>query len=152
MQNPTPSTGRYALTQHASDHERFQGLFDQVVELFESGEHEAAHVAFATLMAGMLRHVRVEEETLFPVFLERADGRGPAYAMMIEHRSILEALDEMREALAREDPSAFRVARCRLGVVLPGHFSKEERILFPLIETVIAEEGDGGELAERLRR
>jgi hemerythrin-like domain-containing protein len=124
----------------AAEHARFVRVLDEVVGLVDDGDLEAARVAGDGLMVAMLRHIRVEEESLFPLFMRWAPGRGPAYAMMIEHRAILDALDEMRAALAHEDRSRFRVACARLQAILPGHFGKEERVLFPVLDETLGPE------------
>jgi iron-sulfur cluster repair protein YtfE (RIC family) len=147
----TVSTPRQSiLAMSAAEHALFVRVLDELVGLVDDGDLEAAQVAGAGLMAAVVRHIRAEEESLFPIFMRWAPGRGPAYAMMIEHRAILDALDEMRGALAHEDRSRFRVGCARLQAILPGHFSKEERVLFPVLDETLGPEAAAA-LIEDLR-
>jgi iron-sulfur cluster repair protein YtfE (RIC family) len=127
----------------AEDHDRLDNIFSRVADLVELGDLDRARAGYVDFEAGLERHIRFEEERLFPLFIERSGIRGgPVVVMLHEHRAIERALDEMRRALESGDVRGFREGRLHLECVLPGHNLKEERALYPMIDSLIT--GDEG--------
>jgi iron-sulfur cluster repair protein YtfE (RIC family) len=91
-----------------------------------------------TAIEALRRHIYIEEEFLFPPL--RAVGMmAPVFVMLREHGQVWDTLDELEVALA--DGSA-DVVLSRLGhqlvVQLQHHNLKEERILYPEADRVLA--------------
>lgn len=140
------------VTEYLSwDHDRLDALLADVQRMVEDGELERADHTFAEFFEGLRRHIRIEEEVLFPEFEARTGvTQGPTRVMRHEHRQIEEALEAMREALDRADAAAFRAGDARLLEVLSPHNAKEERILYPTTDQHLTPE-ERRLLLERMR-
>jgi uncharacterized protein (DUF2249 family)/hemerythrin-like domain-containing protein len=120
------------------DHDRLDGLMETVRGLVASGTMGEAARRFAEFRTGLLRHIRLEEEVLFPAF-ERATGlseSGPTTVMRAEHAEIKGILDRISEGFAASGMTASRFESLRdsLVAVLGGHNEKEEQILYPMTD------------------
>jgi len=132
------------------DHDRLDAILVEVVGLVDRSDFTAARVAHAPFDEGLRRHIRIEEEILFPLF-ERKTGmtRGPTTVMREEHRIIQAALDRMKEALAAGEEPAFRAALATLEATLPPHNVKEEHVVYPMTDDALAPE-ERAEVTARL--
>jgi regulator of cell morphogenesis and NO signaling len=84
------------------------------------------------LADGLLSHARIEDEVLFPALIENLGGEGgPVGTMKAEHEEIengfgafsnIKNLDDAKHELAR------------LVQITRDHFTKEDRMLFPMAE------------------
>ncbi|MCC7540238.1 MAG: hemerythrin domain-containing protein [Deltaproteobacteria bacterium] len=137
------------------DHRRLDAM---AAEMIVKGAEDPA-VALTLghdFVYGLRRHIRIEEELLFPIFDARSgmQGQGPTQVMRAEHRMIERELDRIVkgvEAHARGDAGAWRDVVEAVGEmegVLGPHNMKEERILYPMIDRFVA----GPEQAEVLAR
>lgn len=136
----------------SSDHGRLDGMLRVVCRSVEAGQWEEARLALAEFVSGLSRHIRIEEETLFPLLEMRTSvGGGPTLVMRSEHREILAAVGTMREGLAQLDADTFREGLEFLHRVLPTHNIKEEQILYPAIERIFSS-AERALFLERLQR
>ncbi len=120
------------------DHGRLDASLAEVARLVCDGKAAEARAAYPAYEAGLLRHLRIEEELLFPVFDARSGFvGGPTAAMRSEHREIRRAAVLVREALAVGDADAFREAFAFLREILEPHASREEHILFPTTDQLL---------------
>jgi iron-sulfur cluster repair protein YtfE (RIC family) len=132
----------------ARDHDRLDGLLAQARLKVEV--NEPAATTFAEFRAGLERHMRLEEELLFPAFERHMKMTGgPTAVMRHEHEVVRRYLDDMGAALGRLDIAGFRTASERLEGVLASHNLKEERILYPMVDRLLPD-GERRELAEQL--
>jgi uncharacterized protein (DUF2249 family) len=113
------------------DHRRLDTLLDIVEELVAHEKIDEALPRFAELQCGLLRHIRIEEDVLFP-FFERCTGivTGPTVVMREEHGNIIQRMEQAGAALAARE-GGFPAASSLLFDVLKRHNLKEERILYP---------------------
>ena len=122
----------------AWDHDRLQGLESRCFEALAAGDHETAQRLFRAFDHGMARHLRFEEELLFPVF-EAKTGLpqvGPTAVLRAEHAEIqrlVSSLDERLQAAARTPPEQHGELRS----VLQKHHRKEEAILYPTTDRLL---------------
>lgn len=128
----------------AWDHDRLDALEQRTFELVAAQDLAGACAAWAEFVFGLKRHIRFEEELLFPAF-ERACGvppeRGPTAVMRLEHRDIEALIDAIGEAL--EDGFGAPSLRASLHDVLGQHNEKEEHVLYPATDRALsAEERD----------
>lgn len=95
------------------------------------------------------RHLRKEEEGLFPVLEGRIGREGPISAMLHEHEELRRLVRLFGEELASEYPHGGELARItrELGDLLSAHILKEDQVLFPLAERSLSPAE-----AERVRR
>ncbi|MCC7343822.1 MAG: hemerythrin domain-containing protein [Deltaproteobacteria bacterium] len=130
------------------DHDRLDALFGQ----FQKGKRSdfpAAKRAFKEFLTGLQRHIVWEEELLFPAF-EQATGMrnvGPTAVMRMEHRQIHQCLEEIHQKVRVQDPES-DAEEARLLAVLGQHNMKEEQILYPAIDRMVAPEVRAKLLAE----
>ncbi|MBE7454439.1 MAG: hemerythrin domain-containing protein [Kofleriaceae bacterium] len=130
--DPDPET---TVTGYLSaDHDRLDALLEELTALVAAGDLAPAARLLVGFAAGLGRHIRLEDELLFPTF-ERVTGHdGPTAVMREEHRMIEEHLAGMEAALASRDPAAFTLERAALVAVLGDHNVKEEAIVYPLTD------------------
>jgi iron-sulfur cluster repair protein YtfE (RIC family) len=90
------------------------------------------------------RHLRFEEETLFPA-LEAAEpmAAGPTGVMRMEHRQIRQTLGDLLAASeARDEDNCLGLFET-LHLVIQQHNAKEEAILYPMADRALAAEARG---------
>lgn len=127
----------------AWDHDRLDVLEKRAFELRAAGDLAGARKAFAAFSHGLRRHIRFEEEIVFPEFETRSGmpaEAGPTAVMRVEHRQILESLAQLEASIGDPlaSPERFRVA---LIEVLTGHNQKEEQVLYPAVDRLLGEAG-----------
>lgn len=124
----------------AWDHDRLDAVLTDVSGKVDAGQMEPARKAFRVFDQGLSRHIRLEEELLFPLFEARTGIRGgPTAVLRDEHREIQQALDIMREGLEEGRAERFREGLRFLRETLPEHNAKEERILYPATDRVLSD-------------
>ena len=79
-----------------------------------------------------VRHLREEEELVFPAVLDCPAAREPLVQALLEHERLFALTKLLREALDSGRPVTPIVQE--LGELLVAHVRHEERCLFPLIE------------------
>jgi regulator of cell morphogenesis and NO signaling len=136
----------------ASDHQRLDAIFDEVSQLVQEGHLQRAAERFQELEVGLSRHIRFEEDVLFPIFEERTGIKnGPTAVMRREHVAIRKAVEVMAQALERDDAARFREGEEALVQVLAPHNHKEERVVYPMLDEAVSE-AECRALLERLER
>lgn len=134
------------------DHQRLGAMLEDVTVRVDEGQLDEALRLYRQWYEGLVRHMRIEEELLFPIFDARAGiVAGPTATMREEHREIQRAIRTMRDGLAARDAQAFGQGLRFLGSVLPGHNSKEEHVLYPTTDRLLTED-ERRVLSERLQR
>jgi iron-sulfur cluster repair protein YtfE (RIC family) len=124
-----------------ADHRRLDGLMLACKAKMEAGDAEGAGAAFTEFRTGLMRHIKIEEELLFPEF-ETAMGLsregGPTGVMRYEHMEIVRLLGMVGALFATTEPSVeeFERLRAPLAALLHEHNLKEERILYPMTDRV----------------
>lgn len=128
----------------AWDHDRLEAIEKRAFELYAGGDGPGARAAWAEFAFGLRRHIRFEEEILFPAF-EQGTGMpaegGPTGVMRDEHRSIERIIDAIGRALGGDgSPLPLRAELYR---VLGGHNQTEEEVLYPMTDRCLgAEDSD----------
>jgi hemerythrin-like domain-containing protein len=124
-----------------SDHRYCDELFELVGPLAQSGRWGEAQQALEAFEDALERHLAREEHVLFPA-LERAHGgpMGPTHMMRIEHGGMRDLLAQMQDALERRDADELDAATETLRITLQQHNMKEEGILYPMADRLLASE------------
>ena len=120
--------------------EREHREIDEGIEEFAAGlpTGEIRTEPMSRAMAALRRHIYLEEEFLFPP-LRTAGLIAPVFVMVREHGEMWRVLDEIDEQLAAGGPSGELLDACRaLTGQLQAHNPKEEQILYPQADTVLA--------------
>jgi hemerythrin-like domain-containing protein len=135
--NPSDTVMNYL----ADDHDRLDALLGDAARLVEAGEDAAAGVQLAAFVAGLTRHIRLEDEVLFPRF-ERATGMtsGPTTVMRREHRLIEKVLTGLTAAVEARDRTAFAALHDELLAILEPHNQKEEAVIYPMTDQALDDE------------
>lgn len=126
------------------DHDRLDRLEHLALDAHAAGDLTAARDAFGLFAHGLRRHIGFEEALLFPEFERRTGtrrGNGPTAVMRDEHRRILALLDTMEAVIGDAGPDAgllVELLRRRLHEVLGAHNRKEEDVLYPVADSVLA--------------
>jgi len=128
-----------SITRYLSwDHDRLDGLLSEATQRVEQGHLPQARSIFAAFDEGLRRHIRIEEELLFPLFESRTGMRnGPTTVMRAEHRVIEGELERMRRGLEAGDASEYATGLATLHGVLGSHNAKEEHVLYPTTDDML---------------
>jgi iron-sulfur cluster repair protein YtfE (RIC family) len=144
-----------SVTRYLSwDHDRLDGLLGEATTRVENGHLAQALSLFRAFDTGLRRHIRIEENVLFPLFESRTGtraGGGPTAVMRAEHRAIEAELDRMRLALELGDASEYGSGLATLHGVLGAHNLKEESVLYPTTDDLL-EASERLDLVDRLSR
>jgi uncharacterized protein (DUF2249 family)/hemerythrin-like domain-containing protein len=126
----------------AWDHDRLEAIEDRAFRLHGAGDAAGARAAWAEFDLGLRRHIRFEEEILFPEF-ERLTGMppgaGPTAVMRMEHLRIGKLLEAIGSVL--QGGGAPLPLRAQLHQVLGEHNEKEELVLYPMTDQSLGVEG-----------
>ena len=134
------------------DHRRLDELVREGEARVGGARWPQAASSQAELERRLERHIRLEEEIVFPLFEARSGiVDGPTAVMRDEHRCLRRALSMMRAAIEGRDAAAYGGGLAFLNSVRPAHDAKEERILYPMIDRLLAP-GDRARVAARLQR
>jgi iron-sulfur cluster repair protein YtfE (RIC family) len=141
-----------------SDIQRFMGIdhqrINRLIELFSA--HKGRDLTQATELvtrarAALLRHIRWEEELLFPAFEDKTHLRetGPTVVMRQEHVRIKAAVEQIVGMLESGMSAGLEAAEQELAGVLTVHNRKEETILYPMINKSLSA-SERSELLDKL--
>ena len=122
------------------DHHRLRDMLQDALGSVRAGDWPVAQARYGEFADGAERHMRLEEEVVFPLF-EAMTGMadGATAVLREEHRAMRRALALMRDAVGKTDPLQFQDGHRFLASVLPDHEAKEERIMFPMTDRILAE-------------
>jgi iron-sulfur cluster repair protein YtfE (RIC family) len=128
-----------SLTRYLSwDHDRLDGLLGEATKHVEAGRLGEARVIFSAFHDGLERHIRIEEELLFPLFESRTGMKhGPTAAMRAEHRAIEREIARMAHALEVGDASEYATGLSNVHGILGPHNVKEEQVLYPTTDDLL---------------
>jgi hemerythrin-like domain-containing protein len=120
------------------DHAKIDKLLDDVVAMLEDCETERAQHVFPDLSGALARHIRVEEEVLFPALSRDRSLMTPCLRMRAEHRGIESELAAAGTAIGQGTVGEARNALRRLTRLLAEHNVKEERVLYPRADAALS--------------
>ncbi len=126
-----------------SDHRACDDLFASAEAAAAQGRWDSAREQFARFNAAMARHLAMEEEVLFPAFEARTGMRsGPTEVMRTEHAQMRDLLRDMADAVAAGNQGRFLGLSETLNMLMQQHNLKEENMLYPMSDQVLAGERD----------
>ena len=135
------------------DHDRLDALETSAFQKRASGDFRGARETWSLFATGLRRHIRFEEEILFPAFEESSgmpSDAGPTAVMRAEHREIEGLIAEIEAGIG--DPSSpVDQLRRSLHAVLGDHNVKEEGVLYPSTDQLLGSE-EANLLIERIQR
>lgn len=134
------------------DHDRLDALAGRAFDERAQGRFDVAREIWGEFTSGLLRHIRFEEQLLFPAFEQKTGmprEAGPTAVMRAEHRDIEMILEAIRETIQAPGPAADTL-RAELRRVLGSHNEKEEQVLYPGIDNLMTPE-ESDELVARVQ-
>jgi len=136
-----PNPERTITEYFESDHRRLDAIYDRFQDEFRSGEWTEAAADFREFRLGLKRHIKAEEEILFPTFEEKTGmvDAGPTFVMRMEHKDIQDYLDRVLEGAEAQDLEKTRDAAAQPTGILADHNMKEEHILYPESDSFLNE-------------
>lgn len=99
-----------------------------------------AETAFKAFNDDMAHHFRMEEEVLFPALASAGGPAGPVQVMLMEHTQIRGLLEQMAAAVAQKNSEEYSGLSETLLIVMQQHNHKEEQILYPIMDQILAKE------------
>lgn len=123
----------------AEDHDRCDALFREAHHAVLGADWNEAARAMGAFQHALERHLIMEERIVYPAF-ERALGHAmaPTAAMRAEHLRIRGMTQRMADSVRERDRGAFVKHAEVLLLVMYQHGEKEEGVLYPMIERVLA--------------
>lgn len=120
------------------EHGVFYAQFDHLEEVLAAEPPlECVQALAALLAAALVPHAELENDLLFGAMkMAAGGGPGPSTAMLEEHAEIESRLEEAR---AKSDVGRAKAALLEAIQLARIHFEKEERIAFPLAESVLGD-------------
>ncbi len=128
----------------SDDHHRCDELFAAAEAAVEGGDWSSATAAHRHFIESMQQHFAMEEEVLFPAF-EEASGStmGPTVVMRHEHEQMRQLFGEMDQAIEERQVEDYLGASETLLILMQQHNAKEEQILYPMTDRMLAAQQSG---------
>ena len=125
-----------------ADHRNCDRLFATAEDAAQRADWIACRKHFDAFRAALLHHFEIEENVLFPEF-EQATGmtRGPTAMMRSEHAQMRELLQGMGEVIAASHGDDYLGMSETLLLYMQQHNLKEENVLYPMSDRVLANRG-----------
>ena len=121
------------------DHKRCDEFFADAEQAVSEQKWELAKSEFDRFHKAISDHFSMEEEKLCPALEEAAGGpMGPTQVMRMEHDQMRGLFAEMERALAAKDVDTFLGAAETLLILMQQHNAKEEQIVYPLSDQLLA--------------
>lgn len=125
------------------DHHACDDLFAAAEAAAAQKNWDSAHSLFERFQAALAHHLAMEEEVLFPAFEARTGmSMGPTQVMRMEHEQMRGLLQEMASAVANADQGRYLGLSETLNMLMQQHNLKEENVLYPMTDQVLAGERD----------
>jgi len=125
------------------DHRRCDLIFASAEESVSKGDWSSAESNNRRFLEAMEHHFRMEEEMLFPRFEEvSGHAMGPTEMMRHEHRQMRQLFEQMNQAVSAQSADDYLGASETLLILMQQHNAKEEQMLYPMSDQVLAGEQD----------
>ena len=121
------------------DHGRCDALLRRTQQCVGAANWAAARREIAAFNDALERHLQIEEQIIFPAFeAEVGQSTAPTAAMRAEHLRIRAVAQRLGAAVDAASTHDFLTHAETLLLTMHQHSEKEEAVLFPLIERVLA--------------
>jgi len=123
-----------------ADHESCDNEFAVAEENALNDNWDKAETAFHAFRDAMAHHFQMEEDVLFPALASAGGPAGPVQIMLMEHTQIRGLLEQMAAAVAQKNTQEYGGLSETLLIVMQQHNHKEENILYPIMDQILANE------------
>ena len=133
-----------SITEHmTSEHKRCDLLYLAAEKAALEGDWSKSREEYQKFHQSMKEHFEMEEKILFPDFDEiQGTDMGPTHIMRLEHEQMNTLMNNIQTALDAEDKDEFLGEADTLLMFMQQHNAKEEMMLYPLSDQVLAAETD----------
>lgn len=123
-----------------AEHEVCNDLFCDSENLATESKWTEARAAFEKFVTETQSHFGREEKVLFPR-AEKTMGTegGPTAVMRMEHEQMRALIEKMQTSIEEENKTVFLGESETLLVLMQQHNMKEEQILYPMIDRIVAD-------------
>lgn len=141
VKRENPGTERTITDYLQTDHRRLDAIMEGFQAALREGRWEDASRGFREFVLGLKKHIRIEEDILFPVFEEKTGmfDSGPTFVMKMEHKEIQDLLEKILNAADSRNASGATDGVIALTNILMDHNMKEEHILYPESDAFISD-------------
>lgn len=139
-----------------ADHHRISSLWEQTLAAIEREDFNALHTLSAEFLNGFRRHLRIEDDILFPAIEEKTglQKTGPVWAMRMEHRDLERVLRRLEPLLTVQELSTAIQAvdgeTVNPSLLFRSHDGKEEAVLYPMADRTLGAQA-AQEIVARMR-
>ena len=124
----------------AAEHVRCDQLFAKVETCIGQREWETASGEFCIFEDVMARHIAMEEDILFPAFMDAVhSASAPLTMLRIEHQRLKAIFKLFYNSLQNRDLRGFTLHADSYVLLIQQHSVKEEQMLYPLLDRILAE-------------
>ena len=134
----------------SADHEACDEAFAIAEQAVVARNWNEAGTAFDNFKASLARHFRMEEDQLFPMLVAAGGPGGPVQMMHMEHAQMNTLIEQMADILTHQDAPGYGGLSETLLIVMRQHNLKEERMLYPIADHILASQREG--LISRMQR
>lgn len=125
------------------DHRRCDEILAQLEDAVEANDWDKAKEKCDEFEHETLKHFDMEESYLFPKFEEQnTGGCGPTHVMRMEHEQVRTVFPKIKEAVEQKDSDRLFGLTESLMILLQQHNSKEEQVLYSMMQDLFGEEND----------
>ena len=132
------------------DHRRCDDYFLAAERAVDAQDWDTAIHSFRDFRQAIERHLAMEEQVLFVAYEAVAGAAGPSQIMRREHEQMRALFDELARALEGRAGAEFLDLSETLLMLMQQHNMKEEQMLYPMCDRLLAAERDN--LIARMRR
>lgn len=124
-------------------HRHCDAIYTRAEAAADEGDWETAASEAEAFFDEMEKHLRNEEDILFPAF-EKKTGMtmGPTAVMRHEHQQMRDLFAQMKEGLAQKNGEQFLGAGETLFMLIQQHNMKEEGVLYPMTDSNLGDQSD----------
>lgn len=124
----------------SADHQACDKKFALAEQAAYAGNWHIADTAFRSFRESMTHHFRKEEALLFPAFLAAGGPNGPVHVMEMQHAQMNSLLEKMALLVANRDTEGYSGIAETLLILLQQHNLKQEQILYPTADRLLAKD------------
>ncbi|MCW8885515.1 MAG: hemerythrin domain-containing protein [Motiliproteus sp.] len=130
------SIAEYMTTQHRCCDDSFVAAESAVSDK----NWDEARSQWQTFCNDLESHLQNEEQQLFPAFEQiTGNSAGPTAVMRMEHEQMRAMVSDMNDALEQQNGETYLGLSETLMILMQQHNMKEEQILYPMTDRVIAD-------------
>jgi len=126
-----------------AEHRKCDGLYADFENAVLDKNREKSIEYFNRLAQDTERHLKKEEEILFPAF-EQATGSqmGPTQVMRMEHTQIRQMLSQIDAEIKQDNSKRIHGMLETLMILFQQHNMKEEQMLYPMTDRALAAQSE----------